>query len=59
MHRGKILDDVRQEFAKKEARLKTTWEKRLSAQMAKLPEFEDIYRAVKRTLRQAKITDIS
>jgi predicted nucleotidyltransferase component of viral defense system len=57
-HRGKTLDDVRHEFAKKEARLKTTWDKRLSAQMAQLPEFDDVYRAVKRVLRQAKITDI-
>jgi len=55
-HRGKILDEVRDEFAKKEARLKTTWEKRLSTQMAKLPEFEDVFRSVKRTLRQAKIS---
>src|SRR3990167_9372253 len=57
IHRGKTLDDVRHEFAKKEARLKITWEKRLSAQMAQLPEFDDVYRAVKRVLRQARITD--
>ena len=58
MHRGKTLDDVRHEFAKKEARLKITWEKRLSAQMSQLPEFDDIYRAVKRVFRQARITDV-
>jgi predicted nucleotidyltransferase component of viral defense system len=56
-HRGKSLDDVRGEFHKKEARLKKTWETRLSAQMANLSAFDNIYRAVKRTLRQAKITD--
>lgn len=55
-HRGKTLDEVRHEFGKKEARLKTTWEKRLSAQMSSLPEFDDVYRAVKRVFRQAMIT---
>ena len=57
-HRGKTLNEVRNEFTKKESRLKTTWEKRLSAQMVKLPKFDDVYRAVKRVLRQARITDI-
>jgi predicted nucleotidyltransferase component of viral defense system len=55
-HRNKKLGDVRAEFSKKESRLKTTWESRLSAQMAKLSEFDSIYRAVKRILRQAHIT---
>jgi len=57
-HRGKQLDAVRGEFHKKEARLKKTWESRLSAQMASLPEFDGVYRAVKRALRQAKISEI-
>jgi predicted nucleotidyltransferase component of viral defense system len=56
-HRGKELNDVRQEFHKKEARLKKTWATRLSAQMANLSEFDNAYRAVKRAFRQAKITD--
>jgi predicted nucleotidyltransferase component of viral defense system len=56
-HRGKTLDDVRGEFDKKEARLERTWESRLSAQMNSLPEFEGVYRAVKRNLRQAGITE--
>ena len=55
--RGKSLDDVRGEFEKKEARLKKTWETRLSAQINALPEFEGVFRAVKRELRQAGITD--
>jgi predicted nucleotidyltransferase component of viral defense system len=55
-HRGKILDEVRGEFDKKEARLSRTWESRLSAQMSSLPEFEGVYRAVRRNLRQAGIT---
>lgn len=57
VHRGKKLDEVRDEFYKKEGRLKKTWETRLSAQMASLTEFGNVYRAVKRTFRQAKITD--
>lgn len=56
-HRGKKLDEVREEFYKKEARLKKTWETRLSAQMANLSQFDNVYRAVKRSFRQAKITD--
>jgi predicted nucleotidyltransferase component of viral defense system len=56
-HRGKDLDQVRGEFQKKEARLKKTWDTRLAAQMASLPEFDSVYRAVKRTFRQAQITE--
>ncbi len=55
--RGKTLDEVRGEFDKKEARLKKTWDTRLSAQMGELPEFEGVYRAVKRELRRAAITE--
>lgn len=54
--RGKALDDVRGEFDKKEARLKRTWDTRLSPQMSTLPEFDGVYRAVKRELRRAAIT---
>jgi uncharacterized protein len=39
----------------KEARLKTLWEKRLGYQMAALPEFDEVFRAVQRTLRQANL----
>lgn len=56
LHRGKKLDDVRDEFSRKEIRLKKTWDSRLSAQMANLPEFDGVYRSVKRALRLAKIT---
>jgi predicted nucleotidyltransferase component of viral defense system len=54
--RKKTLDDVRDEFGKKELRLKKTWESRLSTQMNHLPKFEGVFRAVKRELRKAKIT---
>lgn len=54
--RQKSLKDVREEFSRKEPRLKKTWESRLSAQVSILPEFEGVYRAVKRGLREAGIT---
>lgn len=54
--RKKSLDEVCGEFEKKEARLKKTWDSRLSAQMSSLPEFESVFRAVKRELRQAGVT---
>lgn len=57
LHREKKLDDVGCEFQKKEARLKKMWETRLSAQMANLSEFDNVYRAVKRSFRQANITN--
>jgi predicted nucleotidyltransferase component of viral defense system len=51
--RGKRLSDVRGEFAAKEARLRTLWTSRLSDQMVALPEFEGVWRTVRRALRQA------
>lgn len=56
-YRGKLLKNVCGEFEKKEVRLKKTWESRLSMQMGNLPEFDGVYRAVKRNLRQAKMID--
>lgn len=54
--RQKSFDDVRQEFGKKEARLQKTWDSRLASQMNGLPEFEEVYRAVKRELRQIGVS---
>ena len=51
--RGRSLETVKEEFLRKEVRLKTLWSDRLSAQVAMLPEFGQVYRAVKRELRQA------
>ncbi len=53
--KGSSLDKNRNEFLKKEARLKKLWEKRLSQQMASLPEYDDIFCAVKRAFRRADI----
>lgn len=53
--RGKTLKEVKGEFEKKESRLEKTWQPRLAPQMASLPEFEGVFRAVKREFRQAKL----
>jgi predicted nucleotidyltransferase component of viral defense system len=54
-HRNKTPQEVSNEFQTKEQRLKKTWETRLSAQMAELPEFDKTYRSVKRIFRQANL----
>ena len=51
--RGRALTTLGEEFLKKEARLKKLWSARLAAQMAELPEFDGVFRAVHRSLRQA------
>ncbi len=51
--RQKELSDVKDGLMRKEARLKKLWDARLSAQMTTLPEFDEVYRAVLRELRQA------
>jgi len=51
--RGRSSDTVGEEFSRKEARFKKLWSERLSAQIAILPEFDQVYRIVKRELRQA------
>lgn len=55
--RGRKLPDVAGEFKKKEPRLKALWSKRLAAQMADLPEFDGVFRAVQRALRQADLIE--
>ncbi len=53
--RGKELMDVKENFIRKEARLKKLWNARLAAQMAQLPEFDEVFRAALRELRQAEL----
>jgi hypothetical protein len=55
--RGRTLATVGEEFQKKKARLKNLWSARLAVQMAALPEFEGVFRAVHRSLRQAGLCD--
>jgi len=53
--RGKPCECLADAIRAKEARLKALWEKRLGFQMATLPEFDEVFRAVQRTLRQANL----
>jgi hypothetical protein len=55
-YRGKGLADVRGEFAAKEPRLRRLWDSRLAGQMVDLPEFDQVYRSVRRALRQVGMT---
>lgn len=50
--RGLTLAQVGGQFVAKEARYKKLWRVRLAAQMAELPEFDAVYREVRRALRQ-------
>lgn len=54
--RGLTLAQVGEEFAAKEARYKKLWQVRLSAQMAELPEFDGVYREVRRALRRGGVS---
>jgi uncharacterized protein len=53
--RGKPCEGIADAIRNKEARLKALWSKRLAYQMTTLPEFDDVFRAVLRTLRQADL----
>jgi predicted nucleotidyltransferase component of viral defense system len=53
--RGLTLAQAGTEFPAKEARLRRLWQVRLAVQMSDLPEFDGVYRAVRRSLRQAGI----
>lgn len=45
--------DLAAELVSKEARLRRLWDVRLSSEAAHLPEFDDVFRAVRRALRAA------
>jgi predicted nucleotidyltransferase component of viral defense system len=51
--RGRGVEGMGEEFGKKEARLEKLWQMRLANQMAELPHFEEVYRAVQRSFRGA------
>ena len=53
--RGRDLDECAAVLREKEKRLARVWTLRLSAQMVWLPEFEGVFRAVRRQLRQAHL----
>lgn len=53
--RGKPCEGIADAIRNKEARLKLLWLKRLAYQMTSLPAFDEVFRAVQRTLRQAEL----
>lgn len=55
--RSRTLADAKDVFQRKETRLKKLWAVRLSAQMGNLPEFDEVFRAVTRNLRQSALLE--
>jgi len=53
--RGKPCEGLAEAIRTKESRLRALWDKRLGYQMAVLPEFEEVFRALQRTLWQADL----
>jgi len=53
--RGKACEGLETAILQKEARLKALWSGRLAYQMSKLPQFDEVFRAIRRTLRQANL----
>lgn len=51
--RSRSLIGIGEEFAKKEARYRKLWNLRLASQMIALPQFDEIYRTVRRVMREA------
>jgi len=53
--RDKPFTGIQASVAAKENRLRALWQTRLGEQMAQLPEFDEVFRSVRRTLRQAAL----
>jgi predicted nucleotidyltransferase component of viral defense system len=53
--RGRPCQGLQAAIARKEARLEALWDRKLAYQMASLPPFEQAFRALRRTLRQANL----
>lgn len=52
--RGKAITGLEDRILAKEARLKALWVGRLGHQIEALPEFDEVFRSVRRELRQAR-----
>jgi predicted nucleotidyltransferase component of viral defense system len=50
--RGRSLTGIGEEFARKEARYRKLWNIRLASQMIALPRFDEVYRTVRRVIRE-------
>lgn len=55
--RGRTRDGLGEVLVRKEKRYKKLWAARLAAQMAELPPFDQVYRAVSRAMRAAGLMD--
>jgi hypothetical protein len=55
--RKKKAADAREALKLKESRYKKLWKVRLSAQIAELPEFVEVFRSVRRALREADVVE--
>lgn len=53
--RNKALEGFQDSIQQKEARLKALWSARLAHQMSSLPQFDDVFRAMRRALRQLNL----
>jgi predicted nucleotidyltransferase component of viral defense system len=51
--RGRTRETMTADLEKKEARYEKLWSARLGLQMTTLPPFEDVFRAVRRSVRAA------
>ena len=54
--RGQTIETIRGRLETKHGRLQRLWNQRLAGQMATLPEFDGVFRAVRRAFRQAGIS---
>jgi hypothetical protein len=52
---GKSNKNLETAILQKEARLKALWSRRLAHHMPVLPEYEEVLRAIRRTLRPANL----
>ena len=55
--RGRTTEGLDEELARKEKRYQKLWNVRLGAQMAELPEFDEVFRSVRRHLRAVGLAD--
>jgi uncharacterized protein len=53
--RQQKVDGIQEAIIKKEARLKALWSARLSHQMSVLPPFDQVFRELRRVLRQSNL----
>ncbi len=55
--RGRTREGLDEELVRKQQRFQKLWSARLAAQMATIPEFDDVFRSVRRHLRAAGLAD--